>query len=157
MRKTKVLSVRLDLATLQSCFDLCEALGHPTKGASGAISRCLTVLLKDLRSKDKLPTYSEADLSVLVAQFMALQNNPTSSISLEKLANLETDFHPVCSMPVESGEYTSNVTHSELSTHDKVVFEQTEQEEYNLLLEEQIRERMKEESNDLLSKIMMGD
>ena len=148
-RKTKVLSVRLDLATLQSCFDLCEALGHPTKGASGAISRCLTVLLKDLRSKDKLPTYSEADLSVLVAQFMALQNNPTSSISLEKLANLETDFHPVCLLPVDEGHRSQD--------HDQVIFEQTEQEEYNLLLEEQIRERMKEESNDLLSKIMMGD
>lgn len=89
MSKSKVLSVRLSLESLQSCFDLCEALGNPTNGASGAIARSIEILTKDLRAKGSLPTYKTDELKLLVESFVA-KKNPTSMMNLEALSNFES-------------------------------------------------------------------
>jgi len=60
--KTKVISVRLRLEDLQSCFDLCNSVKCPTDIASTAISRALSILLQNLRSSKALPTHAEATL-----------------------------------------------------------------------------------------------
>jgi hypothetical protein len=149
MVKSKVLSVRLSLEALQSCFDLCEALGTPTNGASGAISRTLEVLTKDLRSKQTLPTYSPVELEALVASFIS-SKNPTSMASLSKLSIFDN---------FQANQHVS-MTNTDFAPPTSVYQAQREQqdelEEYNEILEEQLRAQMLLEDAELLKKIMIG-
>ena len=155
-RKTRVLSVRLDLATLQSCFDLCEALDSPSQGASGAIARSLTILMSDLRSKGTLPTYKNHELSTLLQNYQTAKN-PTSMASLETLSNFERhqkvsltnqDFNPSM-LAVEEGEV------DKISTEADSDYPLNDLDEYNDLLESKIREQQDKESEDLLSKLLI--
>lgn len=149
MNKSKVLSVRLDLATLQSCFDLCEALGAPTNGASGAISRALSVLLLQLREQSKLPTYTNQELEILVKQFI-VSKNPTSMASLETLSTVDRrdyrteDFAPLASTTPVPQSYEEHIE-----------LDQAIKDDLEDLLEEQIRAQMLSEEVDLLAKIMI--
>lgn len=143
--KTKVLSVRLSLESLQSCFDLCDLLGHTTSGASSAISRTVESLTANMRQKNIIPSYTASELEVLIPQFMA-KINPTSSCEqLDKISFTNSDFAP-SQLPVTEGEVDEISNEIEAFTPD---------DEYNDLIEEQIRERMREDESDLLSKILI--
>jgi hypothetical protein len=156
--KSKVLSVRLSLEALQSCFDLCEVLGHPTNGASGAIARTVEVLTRDLRSKNTIPSYRVEELEILVSSFIA-SKNPTSMPSFERLSS--NDFDPTLFKPKQPvgmlfpEDYFEQPIEEEKPqrTHRQV---QDDQEEYNELLEEKIREQMAIEDAELLAKILIG-
>lgn len=176
MSKSKVLSVRLSLEALQSCFDLCEALGNPTNGASGAISRSIEILTKDLREKGTLPNYTKNELSILVESFIA-KKNPTSMMNLESLSN----FNP-CNGVVSGRSFSGlpqgnterillrteqrNLDNSDFSPSLEKIeremnlpiersFDEVHQDakEYESLIEEQILEQMKIDENDLLARI----
>lgn len=158
--KTRVLSVRLDLATLQSCFDLCDALNIPQTGASGAIASTLKLLLSDMRNKQSLPSYTEEQLRLLAGKY-AGKINPTSQASLERLTDL--DFAPYS---VDAGLDRTGLDRTPRLERTKQEPEQLERdlqreeqealEEYNDLLEQSIRELQKESEEDLLKRIMIG-
>ena len=175
LKKSKVLSVRLHLEDLQSCFDLCELLGHPTNGASGAISRACSVMMQDLRRKKVVPSYQPSELEILVAQFIQAKN-PTSMMSLENLNNFESrEFSS------QSGEFSTSSMQIEIVGRDNEDFapfqarqevepgqalsaeyEQeaseflSKQDEFNDLVDSQIRETQQEEADALLRKILIG-
>lgn len=165
MGKTKVLSVRLSLEALQSCFDLCEALDMPTNGGSGAIARTVECLTKDLRNKGTLPTYTHSQLSELVKTFIG-SKNPTSMASFEKLSLLDQ----AVDRRTASGTLTPNIqspTERAFSNEDfapayapakELTFEEIQDEanEYKDLIEEQILAQVLKEEEDLLSKILIG-
>lgn len=156
--KSKVLSVRLSLEALQSCFDLCEALGTPTNGASGAIARCVELLTSDLRAKGSIPTYKPHELALLVTQFIG-KKNPTSMASLSSLSGEHCSARPTT--PISSGNDLSPKMFFSSGEAPKVDRETVlrdmaiEEEELSDLIEEQIRSVQREEESDLLSKIMM--
>ncbi len=156
-KKSKVLSVRLSLETLQSCFDLCEALQSPASGASSAISQSLTLLMRDLRAKGTLPTYRPSELETLLSSMIA-RKNPTSMISLENLSNLDrsitdADFAPSLYAPKACEIHpVSEIPRAlEGSLEDQL----SEQEEYADLIEQSIREQQTQEADDLLSKLII--
>lgn len=163
-RQTRVLSVRLSLAALQSCFDLCEMLEHPTNGGSSAIARTVEVLTSNLRKEGKLPVYKKEELARLVETFMA-KKNPTSMASLEKLSSF--DLYPEASLPSQRTQLTSEdfapqqkfdgVCNQPDKTERELERERLDEDrEYEDLIEEQIREQMLSDENDLLSKIMIS-
>ena len=158
-RKTRVLSVRLKLDALQSCFDLCEMLGHPTNGASGAIARSIETLTADLRNKAVIPTYTDSELEHLVAAFIATRN-PTSMASLEGISMFEETSsiveikRPICT-PLTNSDFAPSILAVEEGEVDEA-FELSEQTEYEELIEERIREVQREEEDELLRKITLG-
>jgi hypothetical protein len=157
MSKSKVLSVRLSLEALQSCFDLCEALGVPTNGASGAIARSIETLTRDLRERGTLPVYTPGELNHLLSIHLS-RKNPTSMASLEGFSTADRrdstyrvptehqhhysneDFAPVCNIPRER-------------SFDEV---HQEQQEYKDLIEEKILEEIQKDEAELLNKILIG-
>jgi hypothetical protein len=144
--KSKVLSVRLSLDALQSCFDFCEALDCKASGASSALSRFIETITKDYRLKGILPTYSDSELELLLKEFVG-KKNPVSMASLEKLNQSGEDFNPLRARPTIL---------EEIEVIEAQIDEQiSPDEEYNDLIEEQIRERMKEDEDTLLAKIML--
>jgi len=159
-RKTRVLSVRLKLDALQSCFDLCEMLGHPTNGASGAIARSIETLTADLRNKAVIPTYTDSELEHLVAAFIA-SRNPTSMASLEGISMFEESSSiveikkPACCKPLTNEDFAPSILAVEEGEVDEA-FELSEQTEYEELIEERIREVQREEEDELLRKITLG-
>jgi hypothetical protein len=159
MSKSKVLSVRLSLESLQSCFDLCEALGMPTNGASGAIARSIETLTRDLRDKGTLPVYTHSELIHLVSIYLN-KKNPTSMASLEGFSTVDRrtvyehipeqqthysgeDFAPVCSIEQPRRERSFEEINDEAN-------------EYKDLIEESILEQIQQDENDLLTKILIG-
>lgn len=144
--KSKVLSVRLSLESLQSCFDLCEALGVPTTGASAAIARSIETLTRDLRERGTLPSYTKHELDTLIPSFIA-RKNPTSMPSLERLSSTERqtayrneDFAPV--QPISR----------DLAIQQAAAADQ----EYKDIIEEKIQEQIANDEIDLLKKILIG-
>ena len=82
MKKTRVLSVRLPVEALQSCFDLSDLVGAPTTVAGTAIARSISLLTANLRESGKLPTYTPLELDRLTERWAA-KINPASMPSLE--------------------------------------------------------------------------
>lgn len=164
---SKVMSVRLSLENLQSCFDLCELTSNKARGGSSAIAKALSLLLEDLRGKGILPVYREEDLEALLSEYIPAKN-PTSMPSLEKLSQAamaqssqspltSRDFAPVCSLPSDPASRVLDEIEPDLElleTEAQSLFE--DEQEYNLLLEEKIREQMKLDEEDLLAKILIG-
>jgi hypothetical protein len=166
--KTRVLSVRLSLSALQSCFDLCEVLGAPTNGASSAIAKFVEAMSGDLRDKQIIPTYKPHELEALVQQFISAKN-PTSMPSFEKLSLFETSQRNLTSedfAPTQTGDYQSvcfeqsvrpltspaSADSSAVNEPEESIFEE---EEYHNLIEEKIREMQQSEAEDLMKKIMV--
>lgn len=82
MKKTRVLSIRLPIEALQSCFDLSDLAGAPTTVAGTAIARSISLLTANLRESGKLPKYSPTELEKLTERWAA-KINPSSMPSLE--------------------------------------------------------------------------
>lgn len=100
MKKTRVLSVRLPIEALQSCFDLSDLAGAPTTVAGTAIARSISLLTANLRDQAKLPKYSPIELEKLTEKW-ASKINPASMPSLEiaSQANFDTSIQPF--VPIE--------------------------------------------------------
>lgn len=92
MKKTRVLSIRLPVEALQSCFDLSDLAGAPTTVAGTAIARSISLLTANLRESGKLPVYSPAELEHLTEKWAA-KINPSSMPSLE--LSSQADFNMV--------------------------------------------------------------
>jgi len=88
VKKSKVLSVRLSLADLQSCFDLCSLAGHTPSGASAAIAGSLKLLMHIQRERGILPVYSEAELCKTLDRFVG-KINPSTFASLEESSKVD--------------------------------------------------------------------
>jgi len=88
VKKSKVLSVRLSLADLQSCFDLCSLAGHTPSGASAAIAGSLKLLMHIQRERGILPVYSEAELCKTLDRFIG-KINPSTFASLEDASTVD--------------------------------------------------------------------
>jgi len=86
--KSKVLSVRLSLADLQSCFDLCALAGHQPAGASSAIAGALKILMSIQRAKGILPVYNEQELLKTLDRFVS-KINPSTICSLEQSSKVD--------------------------------------------------------------------
>ena len=82
MKKTRVLSLRIPLEDLQSCFDFCALYKAPTTIASSAITRTLSILLSDLRASKSLPEYTASAIEQSCRAYKSIEN-PTSMPSLE--------------------------------------------------------------------------
>lgn len=162
IKKTKVLSLRISLEDLQSCFDLCTKAKHPTSIASSAISRSLSVLLSSMRASGALPSYSSRELSELCASYKE-KVNPTSMPSLELSSICSLEGHQtfcaekaftlqkpsICATPTFCAEKVC----AETQTFER---SQTDSE----ILEDEILRQMKEieleDEVDLLSKILIS-
>ena len=86
--KSKVLSVRLSLEDLQSCFDLCALAGLQPAGASSAIATSIKILMTIQRSKGILQSYTEKELLTSMASFVG-KINPTTIASLERRSQVD--------------------------------------------------------------------
>jgi len=105
VKKSKVLSVRLSLADLQSCFDLCSLAGHIPSGASSAIAGSLKLLMHIQRERGILPVYSEAELCKTLDRFVG-KINPSTFANLEESSKVEMACHlfaPIPAMQTQSG------------------------------------------------------
>lgn len=166
-QRSKVLSVRLSLDALQSCFDLSEALGIPASGASAAIARSIEFLTKDLRDRGTLPSYSKNDLVSLTKSFMA-SKNPTSMPSFESLSMFESSqgqaIRPPVDNPVDrrTSEEKHNYTNADFAPVCSLPRERSfdevyaEQNEYKDLVEAKILEEIQKDEDELLRKILIG-
>ncbi len=165
MKQSKVLSVRLDLATLQSCFDFCKISNRPAKGASSAIARTLINLLKDLREGGQLPAYSQDHLEELLSSYRAI-DNPTSMPSFERASLVEAaqsfdglppslSNKPKGAQPLARPQ--STIESSEiLSREEALILQDAEKREIDFLLEEEIRGQQLLDEIDLLEKILIS-
>jgi len=88
VKKSKVLSVRLSLADLQSCFDLCSLAGHTPSGASSAIAGSLKLLMHIQRERGILPVYTESELCKTLDRFVG-KINPSTFASLEESSKVD--------------------------------------------------------------------
>lgn len=109
-KKTKVISLRIPLEDLQSCFDLCEKAKHPTSIASSAISRSLSVLLSSLRVSKVLPSYTSEELLNLCASYKE-KINPASMPSLE-LSSICTSSEDQIRPPSSTLQNAENIAES---------------------------------------------
>jgi hypothetical protein len=104
VKKSKVLSVRLSLADLQSCFDLCSLAGYTPSGASSAIAGSLKLLMHIQRERGILPVYTESELCTMLDRFMG-KINPSTFASLEESSKVDLScnlFLPIPSVPAQS-------------------------------------------------------
>lgn len=83
MKKSRVLSIRLPLEALQSCFDLSDMVGAPTTVAGTAIARSISLLTANMRKAGKLPVYTDTELEKITEKWAA-KINPSSMPSLEQ-------------------------------------------------------------------------
>lgn len=155
MKKTKVISVRLSLESLQSCFDLCLLVGHPTQSASSSLSRAIHLLTSNLRSSGTLPSYTSPELAELTKDW-ASKINPSTLPSLElsstSLTSLSS-FTPLPFAPHKSEGHSEDVV-------EKQDVEEQKNERDKEDLEDEILKQIKEiellEELDLLDKILIG-
>jgi hypothetical protein len=137
--------------------------------------------MQDLRRKKVVPTYQASELELLVAQFIQTKN-PTSMMSMESLSEYEhcptadrrtstqteivgthsEDFAPYLGKTAElividefaevSPEAWQNVEAGQEANQFL-----SEQDEFNDLVDSQIRETQQEEAEELLKKILIGE
>ena len=175
MKKSKVFSLRIDIETLQGCFDLSILLGHPTDKASTACARALNIYIATLKKAGKLPEYSKEELERLTEKWQSSTKfNPTSSVSLEQSSVLDQDlfdFSP--SSKIKSGERSSVMFEESESEASRLDVSRLVQPTSNLyrdevdftelgnpneledLIESQIKEIQLEEEINLLDKILV--
>ena len=111
MKKTRVLSVRLPVEALQSCFDLADLAGAPTTVAGTAIARSISLLMANLRESGKLPTYTPAELDRLTERWAA-KINPASMPSLELSSQADSLLIPAEMEKVGRAKQASSVSQS---------------------------------------------
>jgi hypothetical protein len=170
MKKSKVFSLRIDIETLQGCFDLSMQIGHPTDKASTACSRALKLYIATLKRAGKLPEYSAQELERLTEKWQSTTKfNPTSSVSLEQSSMLDQDlFDFAPSSKIKSGELSHDMlekSESEASSYSTPNFCESNQDidftelgnpnELEDLIESQIKEIQLEEEINLLDKILV--
>lgn len=107
--KSKVLSVRLSLEDLQSCFDLCALAGLQPAGASSAIATSIKILMTIQRSKAILQSYTEKELLTSMASFVG-KINPTTVANLEKRSQVDLSL-----LTLSTAQYLSTPQTSERS------------------------------------------
>lgn len=161
MKKTRVLSVRLPVEALQSCFDLSDLAGAPTTVAGTAIARSISLLTANLRESGKLPRYSPTELDKLTEKWAA-KINPSSlpSLELSSQADTPTDvfehktFDPYTPVKIPPG------FDAKLGGTSKSEEAETDLNIDELSLEEEIVKQMKEveleDELDLLDKILIS-
>jgi len=144
--KTKVLSVRLRLEDLQSCFDLCSSVRCPTDVASTAICRTLSILLQNLRSSKALPTHTEPALLENSLSFKEkLPSVELSPFAQPERESSQEDIKEDLSFLGEDILHDAYISEPDLSLDRELEDEITKQ----------IRLIEMEEEIDLLSKILI--
>lgn len=153
MKKTRVLSIRLPVEALQSCFDLSEVMGSPTTVAGTAIARAISILTANLRSAGKLPVYSDEQLRMMT-QSWAAKTNPSSMPCLELSSQADFDLLTVPSRDLLNIEQDREESQLEtpLDLFDLNLDELTLEEE----IQKQLREIELEDELDLLDKILIS-
>ncbi len=150
--KTKVISVRLRLEDLQSCFDLCNSVRCPTDIASTAISRALSILLQNLRSSKALPTHTEPTLLENSLSF----KEKLLSISLGD-GEIEKDIEVEKERDIEKEReehlpmFEEDILHDAYTSEPDLSLDRELEDE----ITKQIRLIEMEEEIDLLSKILI--
>ena len=172
MKKTKVFSFRLDVETLQSCFDLSTLLNSPTDRASTACSRALKIYTTLLRNSGKLPVYSSTELEQLTQTWQSpTKINPTSAFSLEQSSildqsDLEEDLLLISQSSDREQKEQEGFIGMGLATSEESpsIFENSTQpetsalgtqQELEELIEKQIREIQLEDEINLLDLILI--
>lgn len=167
MSKSKVLSIRISLEALQSCFDICLLNQQTAKGASSAMARTLEILTRDLRARQVIPSYSQAELHYLLQSYLG-GLNPVSMSNLDQANTFDStnsDFMPSpfkienfnnldCNesrelLPESKGEHGLNLEKVEKSEFAKKSIIEAE-------LDKHIKEIQKESEQNLLSQILIG-
>ena len=155
MKKTRVLSVRLPIEALQSCFDLSDLAGAPTSVAGTAIARAISLLTATLREQGKLPVYSPTELEKLTERWAA-KINPSSMPSLELSSQADTSIQREENQQSFDPYQTVSVP-----PNYNVKTQQVEEGDFDeSSLEEEILKQMKEveleDELDLLDKILIS-
>lgn len=168
MKKTRVLSVRLPIEALQSCFDLSDLAGAPTTIAGTAIARSISLLTANLRESGKLPSYSQVELEHLTEKWAA-KINPSSmpSLELSSQANSTSSINPSTLQTQIEGKQPEFDPYLRINTPDGYAVKSCSIEPIletlnldELSLEEEILKQMKEveleDELDLLDKILIS-
>lgn len=160
MKKSRVLSIRLPMEALQSCFDLSDLVGAPTTVAGTAIARSISLLTANLRASGKLPVYTSEELAKLTDRWAA-KINPSSIPSLELSST--TDFVDEPPSVLDTQAFDPYTTVNKPPGFDTKLCGVTETlssafEEVDLEDEitRQVRELEMEDELDLLDKILIS-
>lgn len=170
MKKTRVLSIRLPVEALQSCFDLSDLAGAPTTVAGTAIARSISLLTANLRASGKLPVYSPTELEHLTEKWAA-KINPSSMPSIELSSQADYNLGSSASLDIfqnpekpEQGSFDpcfKPSAHLGYNVKDCTIEQTLESINLDeLSLEEEILKQMKEveleDELDLLDKILIS-
>lgn len=166
MKKTRVLSIRLPVEALQSCFDLSDLAGAPTTVAGTAIARSISLLTANLREAGKLPVYSSTELEKLTEKWAA-KINPSSMPSLEVSSQVSCTINPSTlsdsfdSSPKEFNPYQTVEVPPNFNIKSGLAEEALDCLSLDeISLEEEILKQMKEveleDELDLLDKILIS-